>query len=81
MTNTVKTTALAASAPHVHGPDCNHDHDHDHDAPGHVHGPDCNHGHDHHAPIEQYVRATPKIGRNEPCPCGSGKKHKKCCLA
>lgn len=21
-----------------------------------------------------------KIGRNEPCPCGSGKKHKKCCL-
>jgi hypothetical protein len=20
-----------------------------------------------------------KIGRNEPCPCGSGKKHKKCC--
>ena len=23
--------------------------------------------------------APPKIGRNEPCPCGSGKKHKKCC--
>jgi SWIM/SEC-C metal-binding protein len=22
---------------------------------------------------------TPKIGRNEPCPCGSGKKFKKCC--
>jgi len=21
-----------------------------------------------------------KIGRNEPCPCGSGKKYKKCCL-
>ena len=21
-----------------------------------------------------------KVGRNEPCPCGSGKKHKKCCL-
>ncbi len=20
-----------------------------------------------------------KVGRNEPCPCGSGKKHKKCC--
>ncbi len=74
MNDTVKT-----AVPHVHGPDC--DHDHDHDAPGHVHGPDCNHGHDHHAPIEQYVRATPKIGRNEPCPCGSGKKHKKCCLA
>lgn len=24
-------------------------------------------------------REQPKIGRNEPCPCGSGKKHKKCC--
>jgi len=23
---------------------------------------------------------TPKVGRNEPCPCGSGKKYKKCCL-
>ncbi len=23
---------------------------------------------------------TPKIGRNDPCPCGSGKKYKKCCL-
>ena len=22
----------------------------------------------------------PKIGRNDPCPCGSGKKYKKCCL-
>lgn len=26
------------------------------------------------------VRTSPKIGRNEPCPCGSGKKYKKCCL-
>ncbi len=26
------------------------------------------------------IRATPKAGRNEPCPCGSGKKYKKCCL-
>ena len=25
------------------------------------------------------VRTTPKIGRNDPCPCGSGKKYKKCC--
>ena len=24
-------------------------------------------------------REEPKVGRNEPCPCGSGKKHKKCC--
>jgi uncharacterized protein len=27
------------------------------------------------------VHATPKIGRNDPCPCGSGKKYKKCCGA
>jgi uncharacterized protein len=30
---------------------------------------------------ETYVRPEPKIGRNEPCPCGSGKKFKKCCGA
>ena len=28
---------------------------------------------------EPYVREEPKIGRNDPCPCGSGKKYKKCC--
>lgn len=26
-----------------------------------------------------YVRENPKVGRNEPCPCNSGKKYKKCC--
>jgi preprotein translocase subunit SecA len=26
----------------------------------------------------QAARATPKVGRNDPCPCGSGKKYKKC---
>ena len=25
------------------------------------------------------IRSQPKIGRNEPCPCGSGKKYKNCC--
>jgi preprotein translocase subunit SecA len=31
------------------------------------------------APIQQTVRRTvPKVGRNEPCPCGSGKKYKHC---
>lgn len=30
---------------------------------------------------EPYVRSEPKVGRNDPCPCGSGKKYKKCCLA
>lgn len=29
--------------------------------------------------VETYKREDPKVGRNEPCPCGSGKKYKKCC--
>jgi len=29
----------------------------------------------------QPVRKDKKVGRNDPCPCGSGKKHKKCCGA
>jgi preprotein translocase subunit SecA len=36
-----------------------------------------------HGPAERRVetaRTGPKVGRNEPCPCGSGKKYKKCCL-
>lgn len=33
------------------------------------------------APQTPVVRTEPKIGRNEPCPCGSGKKYKSCCLA
>jgi len=33
-------------------------------------------------PVQQTVkRQGPKVGRNEPCPCGSGKKYKKCCGA
>lgn len=28
----------------------------------------------------QMSRRPPKVGRNEPCPCGSGAKFKKCCL-
>jgi len=31
--------------------------------------------------VETYRREGRKIGRNEPCPCGSGKKYKKCCGA
>ena len=31
-----------------------------------------------HVPI---VRAGPRVGRNDPCPCGSGKKYKKCHMA
>lgn len=29
--------------------------------------------------IQPVVRREPKVGRNDPCPCGSGKKFKKCC--
>lgn len=36
---------------------------------GHVHGQ------------EPYKRDAPRVGRNDPCPCGSGKKFKKCCGA
>jgi uncharacterized protein YecA (UPF0149 family) len=28
---------------------------------------------------KQAPKQTSKIGRNEPCPCGSGKKYKQCC--
>ena len=30
-------------------------------------------------PITEPLQAAPRIGRNEPCPCGSGKKYKRCC--
>ena len=29
--------------------------------------------------VKQIKLETPKVGRNDPCPCGSGKKYKKCC--
>jgi uncharacterized protein YchJ len=48
---------------HVHGPDCDHDHDHHHH---------------HHEPQQPFRREAPKLGRNDPCFCGSGKKFKKC---
>jgi len=32
------------------------------------------------APGDTIIHDEPKIGRNDPCPCGSGKKFKKCCL-
>ena len=32
-------------------------------------------------PVQQVVRSGAKVGRNDPCPCGSGKKYKKCCGA
>ena len=32
-------------------------------------------------PQQPMVRDAPKVGRNDPCPCGSGKKYKQCCGA
>ena len=32
-----------------------------------------------HGPQQPIVRTAPKVGRNDPCPCGSGMKYKKCC--
>jgi SEC-C motif domain protein len=44
----------------------------------HVH--EGGHGHHHHhEPIAPIVREAPKVHRNDPCICGSGKKFKKCC--
>jgi len=37
------------------------------------------HGHHHHAKQAPMVHGAPKLGRNDPCFCGSGKKFKKCC--
>ena len=31
------------------------------------------------SPSQQQVVKGKKVGRNEPCPCGSGKKYKRCC--
>jgi hypothetical protein len=35
-----------------------------------------------HTPLttETFTHETPPVGRNDPCPCGSGRKFKKCCL-
>jgi len=51
----------------------------------HVHGPDCNHDQDHSdldpnvfLSRQPFIRQDPKVGRNDACPCGSGKKYKKC---
>ncbi|MDO9183051.1 MAG: SEC-C metal-binding domain-containing protein [Bacteriovorax sp.] len=44
----------------------------------HVHGPNCNHSHQHQA-LRPQIRQAPKVGRNDPCVCGSQKKFKKCC--
>ncbi|MBN9659570.1 MAG: SEC-C domain-containing protein [Acidobacteria bacterium] len=52
------------------------DEEHDHDHAGHDH----THAHAPATTPLETVRSQ-KIGRNDPCPCGSGKKYKKCCGA
>jgi uncharacterized protein YecA (UPF0149 family) len=42
----------------------------------HVHGPQC--AHDGGEKPETVRNPGPRIGRNDPCPCGSGRKYKKC---
>lgn len=48
------------------------------DGESHIHEEGQGHHHHHHAPVQTVVREGPKIGRNDPCHCGSGKKFKKC---
>jgi preprotein translocase subunit SecA len=40
--------------------------------------PDQNGAENQERRVAEPVRAQPKVGRNEPCPCGSGKKYKAC---
>jgi SEC-C motif domain protein len=47
------------------------------DGQSHVHKDGEGHHHHHHHQ-ETVTRLEPKIGRNDTCPCGSGKKYKKC---
>ncbi len=49
---------------------------------GEVHDHECGDPHcgDHELTMP-FRRETPKVGRNDACPCGSGKKYKKCCLS
>lgn len=57
---------------HAHTQDCQHGHAARLQTP-HVHGPHCNHG-----PSEPVRNPLRTVGRNDPCPCGSQKKYKKC---
>lgn len=49
------------------------------DGEAHTHEEGQGHQHHHHPKPQTVVREAPKIGRNDPCTCGSGKKFKKCC--
>lgn len=51
------------------------------DGDSHTHKAGEGHQHHHHPKPQTVQRDSPKVGRNDPCPCGSGKKYKKCCGA
>jgi hypothetical protein len=51
--------------------------DEEDDEPGIDDGPDDP---DDDLVVRPIVQGDPKVGRNDPCPCGSGKKFKKCCM-
>lgn len=69
---------------HKHTNSCNHDdhHDHDDDFDDDSEYDDDEYEDDDESlfdePLVPIRNETPKIGRNNPCPCGSGKKYKKC---
>src|SRR5690606_25417238 len=47
-------------------------------APEELLAPTAAAGDDAKQPGRPHVNAVPKVGRNDPCPCGSGKKYKQC---
>lgn len=49
------------------------------DGDSHTHAEGESHDHHHHPKPQTIIREEAKIGRNDPCPCGSEKKYKKCC--
>lgn len=60
----------------VYFPEEEEEHDHAHHEHEHVHA-----HHEHGSGPTLVKPVGPKVGRNDPCPCGSGKKFKKCCGA
>ncbi len=52
----------------------------DFDFTGHAEEPDSGDDEPDYEYVEPEQPARSKVGRNDPCPCGSGKKFKKCCL-
>lgn len=68
-------SAGTQTAGHTHA----HNHGHADDACGCGHD-HHHHGHDHGLRIASQPARSLKVGRNDPCPCGSGQKFKKCCI-